>query len=237
MSELDLPKRLIEFGDKAGALKELTRIVQADPKNVDAWFLMIDALDDPAKKVDCYRQILRLEPDNQFALIHYQKLVNRPFVNEDFEEPPKKPQPKPRPQPASVDDVAEFRQVVAKKGPARKQPANRPQASSAQMSLFGLDYQTTIVAGILGFVVIVLLLFVVVVSASGVLGPAPTPRPTRIVLPPTWTPAPTPEPTKTPIQLPPTWTPAPTDLATPSGMSLLLPEFSPDCSFIIVNSG
>jgi hypothetical protein len=185
MSELDLPKRLIEFGDKPGAVSELTRILQADPQDVDAWFLMVDALEDPEKKADCYRQILRLDPDNQFAQIHYQKLLRRPFVAEDPETATPRLQPS-KPQP--IDPVAEFRRTAVKK------PAPKP----AEQGLFGLDYQTTVLGGVIVFLVVVLLLFFVVLGSAGLLSPQPTPTPTRIVLPPTWTPTPPGVPQETP---------------------------------------
>ncbi len=172
MGELDLPKRLIEFGDKPGAVVELTKILQAHPDDIDAWFLMVDAVDDPSKKADCYRQILQIDPDNQFAQIHYQKLATRPFESEVLEEE--------KPKPRLTEEFYEPPKKITKK------PAPPP----AEQGLFGLDYQTTVLAGIIVFVVVVLLLFVVVVAASGVLKPPPIPTPTRIMLPPTWTPRP-----------------------------------------------
>jgi hypothetical protein len=172
LSELELPKQLIELGDKPGAIKELTRILQASPGDIDAWFLMVDAVDDPAKKVDCYKQILKIDPDNQFAQIHYQKLATRPFVSEVQEQD----QPK----------TQLTREIYEPPKTAPKKPATPP----VETGLFGLDYQTTIQAGIVVFVVLVLLLFVVVLAGSGVLNPPAIPTPTRIMLPPTWTPHP-----------------------------------------------
>ena len=130
MSELDLPKRLLEFGDKPGAVIELTRILHADPDNIDAWFLMVDALDDPTKKTDCYRQILRIDPRNQFAQIHLQKLDRRPFVSQIVEED--------EPQAAAHTQLTEFRRATVKKKPAK----------IAEQGLFGMDYQTTLMVGI-----------------------------------------------------------------------------------------
>ncbi len=175
MSELDLPKRLLEFGDKPGAITELTKLLQAHPDDIDAWFLMVDAVDDPNKKVDCYRQILQIDPDNQFAQIHYQKLATRPFESEVLE---KEVEVKPR------------TQLTPQFYEPPEQAAKKPAPAPAEQGLFGLDYQTTILAGIIVFVIIVLLLFIVILAVSGVLGPQPLPTPTRIMLPPTWTPRP-----------------------------------------------
>jgi hypothetical protein len=171
LSELDLAKRLLEFGDKAGAVKELTRMLQADPDDIDAWFLMVDAIDEPDKKTDCYRQILRIDPGNQFAQIHLQKLNRRPFVSQVEEEDERA---------TASTQLSEFRSAVVKKRPVKP----------AEKGLFGLDYQTTLLVGIVAFVVVVLLLFVIIVVASGVMQPPPPPTPTRIHLPPTWTPRP-----------------------------------------------
>lgn len=168
MSELDLPKRLLEFGDKPGAVKELTRILQSNPNDVDAWFLMVDAVDEPEKKADCYRQILRIESGNQFAQLHLQKLDRIPHAPPFVEDA--------EPQAA----LSEIRRQIATNTP--KPPKRR--------GLFGLDYQTTLQAGIIIFVVAVLGMFIIIVVTSGVMLPPPPPTPTRIVLPPTWTPLP-----------------------------------------------
>ncbi len=172
MSELDLPKRLLEFGDKPAAVTELTRMLQVDPDNIDAWFLMVDAIDDPTKKTDCYHQILRIDPGNQFAQIHLQKLDRRPFVSQIVEEE--------ETQAEAHTELSKFRSAAVKRKPAK----------IAQQGLFGMDYQTTLLVGIVLFVVVVLLLLVFIVMVSGVMQPPPPPTPTRIHLPPTWTPQP-----------------------------------------------
>ncbi len=177
MSELDLPKRLLDLGDKPGAIKELTRILQMNPDDIDAWYLMIDAVDDPSKQMDCYEQILKIDPDNQFAQIHYQKLANRPFVSEAPEAD--------KPQTQLTREIYEPPKKVA-----QEIAPHAPAPPMAEKGLFGLDYQTTIQAGIVVFLLVVLVLFVVVLASSGLLGPPPIPTPTRIMLPPTWTPHP-----------------------------------------------
>jgi tetratricopeptide (TPR) repeat protein len=64
MIDLGYPKKLLELGDKDGAIKELASLLRQQPQNVNAWFLLAQALDDRDKKVDCYRQVLRVDPDN-----------------------------------------------------------------------------------------------------------------------------------------------------------------------------
>lgn len=67
MDELAFPRKLFSLGDKVGALEELARLIQTNPLNVDAWLLLADVVDENAKKADCYRQVLRLDPENQQA--------------------------------------------------------------------------------------------------------------------------------------------------------------------------
>ena len=172
MSELDLPKKLLEIGDRQGAMEALNRILQTNPQDIDAWFLLVDVVDDPAKKADCYRQILMLDPNNQFAQIHYQKLTPQPFKTEIS---------------APIEPQAES---TVKMSPPSQPVAEKAPLGSVQKGLFGLDYQTTLTAGIIAFVMVILVLFILVVVVSGVLVQPPIPTPTRIVLPPTWTPKP-----------------------------------------------
>ena len=58
---------MISKGQKDSAIKEITKILKADPKDVEAWSLLAAAVDEPAKKADCYRQILRIDPANEHA--------------------------------------------------------------------------------------------------------------------------------------------------------------------------
>jgi hypothetical protein len=67
MDELAFPRKLFSLGDKVGALEELARLIQKDPRNIDTWLLLADMVDENAKKADCYRQVLRLDPENQQA--------------------------------------------------------------------------------------------------------------------------------------------------------------------------
>ena len=172
MSELDFPKRLMEIGDRRGATEALNRILQTNPQDLDAWLLLVDVVEEPSQKADCYRQILKMDPDNQFAQINLQKLTSQPFTTEISE--PIEPQ------------AGSFAKMSVPGTP----PAVKPPPHSVQKGLFGLDYQTTLTAGIIVFVLVILILFILVVVVSGVLVPPPVPTPTRILLPPTWTPQP-----------------------------------------------
>ena len=67
MDELTFPRKLLSLGDRIGALQELARLIQMNPRNIDAWLLLADAADENLKKADCYRQVLRLDPENKQA--------------------------------------------------------------------------------------------------------------------------------------------------------------------------
>jgi hypothetical protein len=64
---LDAIKHRINAGDREGARLELLALLKADPDNADAWALLAILLEDPAEQVECYRQILRIDPDNRQA--------------------------------------------------------------------------------------------------------------------------------------------------------------------------
>ena len=67
MPDIDSARRLIAIGDRAGALRELARLLQVNPRLLEAWLLLAEVVDDPVQKADCYRQALQLDPGNPLA--------------------------------------------------------------------------------------------------------------------------------------------------------------------------
>jgi hypothetical protein len=65
--QLDAIKQLIDAGENQRAQSELLEILQADPANLPAWELLAGLLDDADKQADCYRQILRVDPQHTQA--------------------------------------------------------------------------------------------------------------------------------------------------------------------------
>lgn len=57
----------ITAGDREGARLDLLEILKADPDNAEAWSLLATLLTDPAEQVECYRQVLRIDPDDRQA--------------------------------------------------------------------------------------------------------------------------------------------------------------------------
>jgi hypothetical protein len=78
MSDLDKAKGLIARGDKEKALGLLASILIRNKDETEAWLLLGDTIDDPAKKKDCYNQVLRLFPQNLYALTKLQELRGLP---------------------------------------------------------------------------------------------------------------------------------------------------------------
>jgi hypothetical protein len=85
MEILEQIKELIRKGNRETAYQEVLRVVNYDPANKDAWWLMLALLDDGAKKADCYRQILKIDPQDQTALLHLAQLTT-PTRKEDIEQ-------------------------------------------------------------------------------------------------------------------------------------------------------
>lgn len=57
----------INAGDRDGAKLALVEHLKAEPDNADGWALLAILLKEPAEQADCYRQVLRIEPDNRQA--------------------------------------------------------------------------------------------------------------------------------------------------------------------------
>ncbi len=67
MDTLDEVIHLLAAGERDQARAMVIRILQTDPQNVTGWRLLASLLDDPAQKMDCYRRIIAIAPDNQEA--------------------------------------------------------------------------------------------------------------------------------------------------------------------------
>jgi len=77
LDSVNTVRQRIETGDREGAKRELGSILRADPQNVAAWALLAPLLVDPAQQADCYRQILRLDPDNREAAARLRALAGQ----------------------------------------------------------------------------------------------------------------------------------------------------------------
>lgn len=96
----------VQTGDRLGAKKELARLLREQPNNVQGWLLMATLLDEPAQQAECYRKVLRLDPQNRRAATMIQQLASFEIPSS---ETPSSETPSPvdvsettQPQPASV---------------------------------------------------------------------------------------------------------------------------------------
>ncbi len=104
MADLNHARGLLAQGDQEGAVKELVDVLHRNGRNVDAWLLLADLLEDPAERKDCYKQVLKLEPNNQQAYLQLRLLggtaslkLNRPDARRQEREPAPEPPAEPAP--------------------------------------------------------------------------------------------------------------------------------------------
>jgi hypothetical protein len=65
MSEqLDHARKFLEEGNCSQASSILIRIVVREPNNIDAWWLLAQAVETPNKQIDCLRRVLALDPNH-----------------------------------------------------------------------------------------------------------------------------------------------------------------------------
>ena len=69
---------MITRGDHHDASVELTRLLQNDPQNVQAWSMLALAVREPQRKIDCYKRVLQLEPGNNNAISQLKNLGAAP---------------------------------------------------------------------------------------------------------------------------------------------------------------
>ena len=74
MGDLDQVKGLFARGDRQSALSLLASTLLQNKDHLEAWLLMGDMIEDPSRKQDCYKQVLRLAPRNFHALTRLQEL-------------------------------------------------------------------------------------------------------------------------------------------------------------------
>lgn len=81
---LDSIIRRIQAGESAIAEEQLTKLLENDSDNLEAWELLVSIVHDPAKKVECYRQILLRDPGNRIAATGMASMADinpKPVVN------------------------------------------------------------------------------------------------------------------------------------------------------------
>jgi tetratricopeptide (TPR) repeat protein len=75
---LDPIRRLINAGDQPGARIALAELLKVEPDNADAWALLAILLPRPAEQARCYREILRINPNDRQAKVWLESLTGQP---------------------------------------------------------------------------------------------------------------------------------------------------------------
>jgi len=82
MNDIDSIKIMVAAGDKEGAIRQLVSLLRQDGSNPEAWLMLGDVIDDPAKKKDCYNRVLKSSPNNPIALGRLRDLeLSQPEMN------------------------------------------------------------------------------------------------------------------------------------------------------------
>ncbi|MBN2005222.1 MAG: tetratricopeptide repeat protein, partial [Anaerolineae bacterium] len=76
MKTLNSIRRQIEMKDYNGAQRALVEILRSEPQRSDAWMMLAALLKDPAKKAECYRRILRIEPNHSQAQAKLKQIIH-----------------------------------------------------------------------------------------------------------------------------------------------------------------
>lgn len=58
---------LLKAGDKATAQSILIPILKVEPNNAEAWYLLAFTLPDQERRLECFNEVLRIDPNNQAA--------------------------------------------------------------------------------------------------------------------------------------------------------------------------
>lgn len=74
---LDEIRHRINAGDREGARLALVGLLKSDADRVDAWALLAILLEDPAEQAKCYREIVRVDPENRQAAAWLEALTSQ----------------------------------------------------------------------------------------------------------------------------------------------------------------
>lgn len=91
---------LAKQGQRKEAQALVSRLIKSDPNNADAWIVMAQIVDDNAKAVQCWEQVLRIRPGDQRAQQFLAKLRPTEDVFDPFFSEPTPAPVKPVAQPA-----------------------------------------------------------------------------------------------------------------------------------------
>jgi hypothetical protein len=140
MSDLDRVKGFIAEGEKGSAIRLLASMLLKDKTDLHAWLLLGELIDDPARKKDCYRQALKLSPDNLQAQTRLREL----------DEPVPAPLPVTGPTAESIDDSSTVSQTKPTVQSIPRQPYHPP----AEPSKSRIEILAYVAGGVAAFLVL-----------------------------------------------------------------------------------
>jgi hypothetical protein len=142
MSDLDQARGLVARGEKDNAIAMLAAMLMRNRDDVEAWLLLGETIDDPARKRDCYNQVLRLSPHGIQAATRLQEL-----------EEPSAPT---RPSVSSVNVEASVRNTLSEEAKPRQNRAlKRDFPSPVDDSRNGMEIIVYVIGGIAVFLFMV----------------------------------------------------------------------------------
>jgi hypothetical protein len=124
---LDMIRLRVHTGDLDGARLALVDLLKAEPDNLDAWAFLAMLLKEPDEQAECYRQILRIDPENRQAAM-WLEVLTPPAVEPAVEQRPSVAEPQ-GPEPSldgeSLSDML-FDDLVPSSIPSLVGPGVRP---------------------------------------------------------------------------------------------------------------
>lgn len=126
-SQLQQGIQAAKAGDRALARKLLVQVVQQDPDNEMAWIWLAQAMESSAQRLDCLRQVLRINPQNEPVRRAVQALSKTP---EPALEPELELEPEPEVEPES-DLEAEPELAAESASPWDLEPIWNPDADES----------------------------------------------------------------------------------------------------------
>ena len=140
MSDLATVQRLIAGGEREKAIGLLASILLNNREECEAWLLLGDLIDEPSRKKVCYQQVVRLSPQNSYAVAKLRELQDSQLLSQAAESSGD-------PEPGGESSLIETRQKI-QSVPLRISDPNY-RASGGGREIIGY-----VIGGIAGFLVL-----------------------------------------------------------------------------------
>ncbi len=154
MNELDSIRNLANIGQKVPAMQQLAIFLRANPRHLEAWFLMAQLVDDPSKKSDCYQHVLQLDPGNPLAEQALREMLQSVLPPVEAPASPQTPTETPaEPAAFSSADLSSGADDGSELPPRPTTPARRKRPRKPRFGVGVRIGGTMIILAILGFII------------------------------------------------------------------------------------